>query len=144
MRHDAALASSQGKHFPAFKGSRFRASVRSHCRGHGNKLLFELANSLAFLLEGEGREKLAWCSALLCSAAGFVVPDLIKGCVGGSAEGKEKGEKRSGGSRRQHCKQRPALVCGGCCPRQAGGGRSLARPQVSSSLSSPLGSEMQS
>ena len=98
MRHDAVLASYQGKYSPAFKGSWLRAPVHSCCRGHGNnKLLFELANAvLLFYLRG--REERNLPGALLCSAAGFVVPDLIKGCVGGSTEGKEKGEKRAGGA----------------------------------------------
>lgn len=97
MRHDAALASLQGKYSPAFEGSWLGAPAHSHSRGRANKLLSELANAvLLFCLRG--REERNSPGALLCSAASFVVPDLIKGCVGGSAEGKEKGEKRVGGA----------------------------------------------
>lgn len=104
MRHDAALASLQGKYSPAFEGSWLGAPAHSHSRGRANKLLSELANAvLLFCLRG--REERNSPGALLCSAASFVVPDLIKGCVGGSAEGKEKGEKRVGGSRRLHCRE---------------------------------------
>lgn len=97
MRHDAALVSCQGKYSPALEGSWLGPPVHSHCRGHGNKLHFELANTvLLFCLRG--REERNLPGALLCSTAGFVVPDLIKGCVGGSTEGKEKGEKQVGGA----------------------------------------------
>lgn len=86
------------------------APVHSRCRGHGNKLLFELANAvLLFYLRG--REERNPPGALHCSAAGFVAPDLIEGCVGGSAEGKEKGEERAGGA--GGCAVNRAWVCKG-------------------------------
>lgn len=140
MRHDAALASLQGKYSPAFVGSWLGAPAHSHGRGHGNKLLFESANAvLLFCLRG--REERNSPGALLRSAASFVVPDLIKGRVGGSAEGKGKGEKRAGGA-------------GGCAAESLGlqevlpgtsrGSRRMARTQGSSALPSPLGSKTQS
>lgn len=86
------------------------APVDSRCRGHGNRLLFELANAvLLFYLRG--REERNPPGALHCSATGFVAPDLTEGCVGGSAERGEKGEERAGGA--GGCAVSTALVCKG-------------------------------
>lgn len=75
------------------------------CRGHGNKLPFELENSVLFSAWGKGNRE---THLELCSAVQFVVPDLLKGCVGGSTEGKEKGDKWEEQAAALH--QR-ALVC---------------------------------
>lgn len=64
----------------------------------------------------------------------FVVPDLIKGCVGGSTEGKEKGDEWGEQAAALH--QRALL-----CSTDGDELSRTARPQVSS-LSSPVGSRI--
>lgn len=129
-RCGAAQASCQGKYSPAFKGSWLRAWT-TEAMEISSLLSWQMVSCFSAGAEGNRETHLE-----LCSAVQFVVPDLIKGCVGGSTEGKEKGDKWEEQAAALH--QR-ALVCS---MLTAEGGRT-ARPQVSS-LSSPVGSRIQS
>ena len=111
LRHDAALASCQGKYSPAFEGPWLGAPVRSRCRGHGNKILSELANAVLFFCLRGGEERNSPGALLCCGCCGTSFNKRIRG-----RERRREGDggKAGRGSGRPRRRQ-PVLVCSTCC-----------------------------